>query len=240
MVLLFILQPVKPRRLNITPWSHDWLLLGGYWGVGLLAKWPIPREWLGERLVQWLGQLSVLPFSPISAAVRSHTVGSISCVSFEPDFRPACSRCHFSFLGYLRKWTASYPDVSLLMKMCAQRKAGRRQRPAVGTLPMVPCGLLWSPVTRFALSSAIWKTKCLRRRLESEHYRRSRMNNQSVWKKKNPENKFRLNWESNPDLYIGRTQCSIHWANQASWRANPCDRVAMVREKSRKNENFSR
>ena len=24
--------------------------------------------------------------------------------------------------------TASYPDVSLLMKMCAQRKAGRRQR----------------------------------------------------------------------------------------------------------------
>ena len=26
------------------------------------------------------------------------------------------------------KGTASYPDVSLLMKMCAQRKAGRRQR----------------------------------------------------------------------------------------------------------------
>ena len=40
---------------------------------------------------------------------------------------------------------ASYPDVSLLMKMCAQRKAGRRQRPAVCTLPMVPCGS--SPVT---------------------------------------------------------------------------------------------
>ena len=38
---------------------------------------------------------------------------------------------------------ASYPDVSLSMKMCAQRKAGRR---AVCTLPMVPCGSL--PVAR--------------------------------------------------------------------------------------------
>ena len=27
-----------------------------------------------------------------------------------------------------RGGSASYPDVSLLMKMCAQRKAGRRQR----------------------------------------------------------------------------------------------------------------
>ena len=38
--------------------------------------------------------------------------------------------------------SASYPDVSLLMKMCVQRKAGRRQRakPSVCTLPMVPCG----------------------------------------------------------------------------------------------------
>ena len=52
--------------------------------------------------------------------------------------------------------TASYPDVSLLMKMCAQRKAGRRQ-PAVSTLPMVPCGS--SPVTRFALASAMRKTE---------------------------------------------------------------------------------
>ena len=59
-------------------------------------------------------------------------------------------------------------------------------------------------------------------------------------KKKNPEKKFRLGWESNPDLYIGWTQCSIYWANQASWRANRFDRVAMVREKSSKNENFSR
>ena len=49
------------------------------------------------------------------------------------------------------------------MKMCAQRKAGRA---AICTLPMVPCGLLWSPVTRFALSSAMWKTKRLRRRLD--------------------------------------------------------------------------
>ena len=64
--------------------------------------------------------------------------------------------------------SASYPDVSLLMKLCAQRKAGRRQRedvtsPAVCILPMVPCGS--SPVTCFALASAMRKTKRLRRRL---------------------------------------------------------------------------
>ena len=54
------------------------------------------------------------------------------------------------------KMSASYPDVSLLRKMCAQRKAGRRQ-PAVCTLPMVPCGS--SPVTRFALASAMRKNE---------------------------------------------------------------------------------
>ena len=37
---------------------------------------------------------------------------------------------------------ALYPDVSLLMKMYVQRKAGRRQwaSPAICTLPMVPYG----------------------------------------------------------------------------------------------------
>ena len=47
--------------------------------------------------------------------------------------------------------SASYLDVSLSlsMKMCAQRKAGRRQR-ARCTLPMVPCGS--SPVTRVSRS----------------------------------------------------------------------------------------
>ena len=50
---------------------------------------------------------------------------------------------------------ASYPDVSLSMKMCAQRKAGRRQRvrltsPAVCTLPMVTCAS--STVTRVSRS----------------------------------------------------------------------------------------
>ena len=48
--------------------------------------------------------------------------------------------------------TASYPDASLSMKMCAQRKARRRQRasPAVCTLPMVTWGS--SPVTRVSRS----------------------------------------------------------------------------------------
>ena len=42
------------------------------------------------------------------------------------------------FLVIMSIISASYPDVSLSMKMCAQRKAGR-------TFPMVPCGS--SPVT---------------------------------------------------------------------------------------------
>ena len=48
--------------------------------------------------------------------------------------------------------TASCPDASLLMKMCTQRKAGRRQRasPTVCTLPMVTCSS--SPVTRVSRS----------------------------------------------------------------------------------------
>ena len=176
-MLLFILQPVEPRWLNIAPWSHNWLLLGGDWGVGLLVKWPIPREWLGERLVQWLGQLSVLPFSPISAAVRSHTLGSISLCIFWTRFQ-VCLQQTSVFLIRLSK------KVNIIV-------------------------------------TVEWTTKAFE-------------------KKKNPEKKFRLGWESNPDLYIGWTQCSIYWANQASWRANRCDRVAMVREKSSKNENFSR
>ena len=59
---------------------------------------------------------------------------------------------------------ASYPDVSLLMKMCAQRKAGRRQRacylyPSHGPLRFI------TSHSRFALASAMRKTKRLRRRL---------------------------------------------------------------------------
>ena len=43
---------------------------------------------------------------------------------------------------------ALYPDVSLSMKIGAQKKAGRGQRskPSICTLPMVPCGS--SPVPR--------------------------------------------------------------------------------------------
>ena len=141
--------------------------------------------------------------------------------------RHVCSQLGLDFHWSRAFGPASYPDVSLLMKMFAQRKAGRRQRacclypshgplrfisrlllrmhgtyvaslawtstdhehldlprtqtslfwwkcsrkgrregdngPAVCTLPMVPCGS--SPVTRFALASAMRKTKRLRRRL---------------------------------------------------------------------------
>ena len=53
---------------------------------------------------------------------------------------------------------ASYPDVSLLMKMCAQRKAGRGHLyPSHGPLRFI------TSHSRFAL--AMRKTKRLRRRL---------------------------------------------------------------------------
>ena len=44
--------------------------------------------------------------------------------------------------------TASYPDISLSMKMCGQRKAGRTEwaSPAFCTLSMIPCDS--SPVAR--------------------------------------------------------------------------------------------
>ena len=68
------------------------------------------------------------------------------------------------------KPAASCLDVSLSMKMCAQRKAGRRQRasPAVCTLPMVPCGS--SPVTRFALASAMRKNEAPEEEAEPRAY----------------------------------------------------------------------
>ena len=57
-----------------------------------------------------------------------------------------------------------YPDVSLLMKMCAQRKAGRRQRarrlcPSHGPLRFI------TSHSRFAFASTKRKTNRLRRRL---------------------------------------------------------------------------
>ena len=56
---------------------------------------------------------------------------------------------------------ASYPDFSLSMKMCAQRKAGRRQ-------PSVP--FPWSLAARYqSLASTLRKTKRLRRRLFFSH-----------------------------------------------------------------------
>ena len=59
--------------------------------------------------------------------------------------------------------TASYPDVSLSKKMCAQSKAGRRQRARL-RLPSVP--FPWSlAVHHQSLASTLRKTKHLRRRL---------------------------------------------------------------------------
>ena len=45
----------------------------------------------------------------------------------------------YSYFGIRPIEPASYPDVSLLMKMCAQRKAGRRQRlyPSHGPLRFI-------------------------------------------------------------------------------------------------------
>ena len=72
---------------------------------------------------------------------------------------------------------ASYPDVSLSMKMCAQRKAGRRQRarrrfacrlyPSHGPLRFI------ASHSRFVLAFTMRKTKRLRRRLHSICYLRT-------------------------------------------------------------------
>ena len=51
------------------------------------------------------------------------------------------------------------------------KEGGKDTPPAVCTLPMVPCGS--SPVTRFALASAMRKTKRLRRRLIQEIAKRT-------------------------------------------------------------------
>ena len=61
------------------------------------------------------------------------------------------------------------------------KEGGKETTPAVCTLPMVPCGV--SPVTRFALASAMRKTKHLRRRLTLFHVHRSR------WWGKTPHHK---------------------------------------------------
>ena len=68
-------------------------------------------------------------------------------------------------------FATSYPEVSLSMKICAQRKEGkskgaRRASPRFFTLPMVPC--VSSSVTRVLrspLCQTMRKTERLRRRL---------------------------------------------------------------------------
>ena len=84
------------------------------------------------------------------------------------EFRVHCLQAHLDSRLY---WlaAASYPDVSLSMKMCAQRKAGRRQRarrrfacrlyPSHGPLRFI------TSHSRFALASTMRKTKRLRRTL---------------------------------------------------------------------------
>ena len=57
--------------------------------------------------------------------------------------------------------TASYPDVSLSMKMCAQRKAGSRQQTRLPSVPF-PSSLA---VHHQSLAITLRKTKRLRRRL---------------------------------------------------------------------------
>ena len=72
-------------------------------------------------------------------------------------FLPFSSRDKFRYFFFGQcTLAASYPDVSLLMKMCAQRKAGRRH-PSHCPLRFITSH--W----RFALASAMLKTKRLRR-----------------------------------------------------------------------------
>ena len=60
-------------------------------------------------------------------------------------------------------WGLPRTQTSLFWWKFARKGRREGDSPAVCTLPMVPCGS--SPVTRFALASAMRKTKRLRRRL---------------------------------------------------------------------------
>ena len=68
------------------------------------------------------------------------------------DENRACENAKGRYLSH----PASYPDVSLSMKMCAQRKAGRRQH---GPLRFI------ASHSGFVLAFTMRKTKRLRRRL---------------------------------------------------------------------------
>lgn len=58
---------------------------------------------------------------------------------------------------------ASHPDVSLSMKICAQRKDGRRKRPLFFLLPMVHCASsLVTPVSRSPKNEAVEKEAATR------------------------------------------------------------------------------
>ena len=90
----------------------------------------------------------------------------------EGNLRVRCAPFRFcNYSGKQIEWStpASHPDVSLSMKMCARRKAGRRQRarrrfagrlyPSHGPLRFI------TSHSCFALASTTRKTKRLRRRL---------------------------------------------------------------------------
>ena len=121
------------------------------------------RVFLQERFNRYLWFLASLE-SVIHFLVRINTFEMSVYISWvcyfykfliaKREFRVHCLQAHLDSRLY---WlaAASYQDVSLSMKMCAQRKAGRRQRatrasPAVCNLPMIPCGS--SPVTRVSRS----------------------------------------------------------------------------------------
>ena len=139
----------KSVILNINTSSETLTLKTRLTANPFLWKWILLHQNLKTSFYEWL------PASPRS---ETEAWGQLSACE---SLLGKCIHAHSLI-------PASYPDVSLSMKMYAQRKAGRRQRasPAVCTLPMVPCGS--SPVTRhsrFALASALRKTKRLRRRL---------------------------------------------------------------------------
>ena len=95
-------------------------------------------------------------------------------MAYQPRSQGFYEARHTYFYDFYKPYTASYPDVSLSMKMCAQRKAGRRQRarrrfacrlyPSHGPLRFI------TSHSRFALASTMRKTKRLRRRLSPTYF----------------------------------------------------------------------
>ena len=145
-------------------------------GMSLRLPFPVCRAGLQSPNSKKKYVESVRPVSPKMKYLGDFLTKDVATRELEPaksayatvEFNRIASYCvrrfHLRFIAGLL-----LPRTQTSLWKCARkgRREGHNGRdgasPAVCTLPMVPCGS--SPVTRFALASAMRKTKRLRRRL---------------------------------------------------------------------------